>query len=124
METPLLSIRDLAIDFRTDTGNFRAVDGLSLDIPRGKTVAVVGESGSGKSVTAQAILRILPKAARITAGSIVFNDPATTQSTDITELGADSERMRALRGGRIAMIFQEPMTSLSPLHTVGDQVSE
>jgi peptide/nickel transport system ATP-binding protein len=125
MEKPLLSIRDLAIDFRTDSGDFRAVDGLSLDIPRGKTVAVVGESGSGKSVTAQAILRILPKAARISAGSIVFNDPAPPQtSTDITELGSDSERMRALRGGRISMIFQEPMTSLSPLHTVGDQVTE
>jgi peptide/nickel transport system ATP-binding protein len=125
METPLLSIRDLAIDFSTDTGDFRAVDGLSLDIPRGTTVAVVGESGSGKSVTAQAILRILPKVARISAGSIVFTDPAATQSPiDIAELDGDGERMRALRGGRIAMIFQEPMTSLSPLHTVGDQVTE
>ncbi len=63
MDVPLLSIRDLAIDFRLESGNFRAVDGLSLDIPRGKTVALVGESGSGKSVTAQAILRILPKVA-------------------------------------------------------------
>src|ERR671916_179978 len=125
METPLLSIRDLAIDFSTDTGNFRAVDGLSLDIPGGKTVAVVGESGSGKSVTAQAILRILPKVARISAGSIVFTDPAASKAPiDITGLDADGERMRALRGGRIAMIFQEPMTSLSPLHTVGDQVTE
>jgi peptide/nickel transport system ATP-binding protein len=125
METPLLSIRDLVIDFSTDTGNFRAVDGLSVDIPRGKTVAVVGESGSGKSVTAQAILRILPKVARISAGSIVFTDPAAPHAPiDIAELDADGERMRALRGGRIAMIFQEPMTSLSPLHTVGDQVTE
>src|SRR5919112_2259262 len=125
MEPPLLSVRDLAVDFHTDTGDFRAVDGLFLDIPRGKTVAVVGESGSGKSVTAQAILRILPKVARISAGSIVFVDPAAPQSAvDIAELDADGERMRALRGGRIAMIFQEPMTSLSPLHTVGDQVTE
>jgi peptide/nickel transport system ATP-binding protein len=125
METPLLSIRDLVIDFSTDTGNFRAVDGLSLDIPRGKTVAVVGESGSGKSVTAQAILRILPKVARISAGSIVFTDAAAPHAPiDIAELDGDGERMRALRGGRIAMIFQEPMTSLSPLHTVGDQVTE
>jgi peptide/nickel transport system ATP-binding protein len=125
METPLLSVRDLAVDFSTDSGNFRAVDGLSLDIPRGKTVAIVGESGSGKSVTAQAILRILPKVARISGGSIVFNDPANPQSSlDIARLDADGERMRALRGSRIAMIFQEPMTSLSPLHTVGDQVTE
>src|SRR5215211_6284698 len=109
METPLLSIRDLAIDFRTDTGNFRAVDGLSLDIPCGKTVAVVGESGSGKSVTAQAILRILPKVARISDGSIVFAEPAAPQTpVNIAELDAEGERMRALRGARIAMIFQEP----------------
>src|ERR671914_63995 len=125
MEKPLLSIRDLAIDFSTDTGNFRAVDGLSFDVPRGRTVAVVGESGSGKSVTAQAILRILPKVARISTGSIVFTDPAgPKEPVDICDLDADGERMRALRGGRIAMIFQEPMTSLSPLHTVGDQVTE
>ena len=67
METPLLSIRELAVDFQTDAGEFRAVDGLSFDVPGGKTVALVGESGSGKSVTAQAIMRILPKPARISA---------------------------------------------------------
>jgi peptide/nickel transport system ATP-binding protein len=88
-------------------------------------VALVGESGSGKSVTAQAILRILPKAARIGGGSILFDDPTDRQPPlDIVGLDPESERMRDLRGGRIAMIFQEPMTSLSPLHTAGDQVSE
>jgi len=122
---PLLSVRDLSVDFHADTGHFRAVDGLSFDVMRGKTVAVVGESGSGKSVTAQAILRILPKAARIDSGSILFNDPGKSRPAfDIVQLRADGERMRRLRGGRIAMIFQEPMTSLSPLHTIGDQVSE
>ncbi|MFE1602554.1 ABC transporter ATP-binding protein [Methylobacterium sp. ID0610] len=124
MTAPLLSIRDLTVDFSADTGAFRAVDGLSLDVPAGRTVALVGESGSGKSVTAQAILRILPKAARITGGEIRFRDSAARETVDIARLGADSEAMRALRGGRIAMIFQEPMTSLSPLHTVGDQVTE
>ncbi|WP_407522917.1 ABC transporter ATP-binding protein [Methylobacterium oryzisoli] len=124
MTAPLLSIRDLTVDFSADTGNFRAVDGLSLDVPAGRTVALVGESGSGKSVTAQAILRILPKAARISGGRILFTDPAAGRSIDIARLSADSAEMRALRGGRIAMIFQEPMTSLSPLHTVGDQVTE
>jgi peptide/nickel transport system ATP-binding protein len=125
METPLLSIRDLAVDFHTDSGDFRAVDGLSLDIPRGKTVAIVGESGSGKSVTAQAIMRILPKVARISAGTITFSDPLNPQApVDIARLDADGEPMRALRGARMGMIFQEPMTSLSPLHTVGDQVTE
>jgi peptide/nickel transport system ATP-binding protein len=125
LNVPLLSIRDLSIDFKSDVGAFRAVDGLSFDVPKGKTVALVGESGSGKSVTAQAILRILPKVARIGGGSILFDDPANDEPPlDIATLDPEGETVRALRGGRIAMIFQEPMTSLSPLHTVGDQVSE
>src|SRR3954465_29292 len=125
LNVPLLSIRDLSIDFKSDVGAFRAVDGLSFDVPKGKTVALVGESGSGKSVTAQAILRILPKVARIGGGSILFDDPANDEPpVDIAALDPEGETIRALRGGRIAMIFQEPMTSLSPLHTVGDQVSE
>jgi peptide/nickel transport system ATP-binding protein len=125
MEPPLLSLRNLAIEFHSDSGDFRAVDGISFDVPRGKTVALVGESGSGKSVTAQAILRILPKVARIGEGMILFDDPAKSRpAVDIAKLEAESEPMRQLRGGRIAMIFQEPMTSLSPLHTIGDQVSE
>ncbi len=124
MEAPLLSVRQLTVDFSTDAGNFRAVDGLSFDIPPGKTVALVGESGSGKSVTAQAILQILSKKARITNGSILFNDTSSRGSIDIAALQPESETMHSLRGGRIAMIFQEPMTSLSPLHTIGDQISE
>ncbi|MBJ6126273.1 ABC transporter ATP-binding protein [Microvirga splendida] len=124
MEAPILSVRQLTVDFSTDAGNFRAVDGLTFDIPKGRTVALVGESGSGKSVTAQAILQILSKKARITSGSLVFNDPSNGGSVDIAALPAESDTMHALRGGRIAMIFQEPMTSLSPLHTIGDQISE
>src|SRR5690349_10233086 len=124
MEAPLLSVHGLAVDFKTDAGDFRAVDGLTFDIPKGKTVALVGESGSGKSVTAQAILQILSKKARITGGSIVFNDPTNSGAIDIAALQPESDAMHALRGGRIAMIFQEPMTSLSPLHTIGDQISE
>ena len=124
MDEPLLSVRQLTVDFATDSGNFRAVDGLSFDIPKGKTVALVGESGSGKSVTAQAILQILPKQARIGGGAIVFSDPGVGESVDIAGLEAESSAMRHMRGGRIAMIFQEPMTSLSPLHTIGDQISE
>ena len=120
----LLSIRDLTVDFRTEVGTFRALDGASFDIPHGRTVALVGESGSGKSVTAQAILRILPKAARIASGEILFTEPDGGAPVDIAALPADGEAVRQLRGGRIAMIFQEPMTSLSPLHTVGDQVTE
>src|SRR5687767_7985801 len=108
MEAPLLSIRQLAIDFGAEVGGFRAVDGLSFDIPRGRTVALVGESGSGKSVTAQAILRILPKVAKISGGSILFDDPQTADPPiDIAALEAESDAMRDLRGDRIAMIFQE-----------------
>jgi peptide/nickel transport system ATP-binding protein len=124
MEAPILSVRQLTVDFSTDAGDFRAVDGLNFDIPKGKTVALVGESGSGKSVTAQAILQILSKKARITNGSLLFNDPTSKGSIDIAALAAESDAMHSLRGGRIAMIFQEPMTSLSPLHTIGDQISE
>jgi len=120
--SPLLSIRDLAVAFRTESGPFEALHGLSLDVRRGRTLALVGESGSGKSVTAQAILRILPPAAAITRGRILFRDGET--ETDIARLPSEGETMRAIRGQRIAMIFQEPMTCLSPLHTVGDQIGE
>jgi peptide/nickel transport system ATP-binding protein len=121
---PLLSIRDLQVRFTTDSGEFNAIETLSFDIGRARTVALVGESGSGKSVTAQAIMRILPKPAQIMRGSIVLDDPVLDKPVDVTTLDAAGEPMRRLRGGRMAMIFQEPMTSLSPLHTVGDQVTE
>ncbi|MCJ2073678.1 ABC transporter ATP-binding protein [Methylobacterium sp. J-030] len=118
----LLSIRDLAVAFRAEPTPFEALHGLSLDVNRGRTLALVGESGSGKSVTAQAILRILPPSATITRGRILFRDGAA--EVDIARLPAESSTMRAIRGQRIAMIFQEPMTCLSPLHTIGDQIGE
>ena len=113
MDASLLSIRGLAIDFAPDAGAFRAVDGLSFSIPKGKTVALVGESGSGKSVTAQAILRILPKVAKSPRARSSSTIRRTSDAPiDIIALDAEGDDMRALRGGRIAMIFQEPMTSL------------
>ncbi|TXN71227.1 ABC transporter ATP-binding protein [Methylobacterium sp. WL18] len=120
--SPLLSILDLAVTFRTETGPFAALHGLSLDVMRGRTLALVGESGSGKSVTAQAIMGILPRSAAIAGGQILFRDgPA---EIDIARLDTEGSAMRAIRGQRIAMIFQEPMTCLSPLHTIGDQIGE
>ena len=121
----LLEVENLTIDFRVPGGEARAVNGLSFRIPYGKTVALVGESGSGKSVTAQAIMGILPNNARITEGSILFRDPKTPDMVvDIAKLAPNGSDMRALRGGRIAILFQEPMTSLSPVHTIGNQIGE
>ena len=120
----LLSVEDLAVEFRVQTGLVRAVDGVSFRVPPGSTVAIVGESGSGKSTIAQTILGILPQNGRIAAGRILFRDPDGTEAIDIACLDPRGRAMQSLRGGRISMIFQEPMTSLSPVHTIGDQVSE
>jgi peptide/nickel transport system ATP-binding protein len=120
----LLDIRDLKVTFSTPAGPFEAVRGVSFRVPQGGTVALVGESGSGKSVVSQAIMGILPAAGHIAGGQILFSDPKGPGTVDIAALDRDSPAMRAIRGGSISIIFQEPMTSLSPLHTVGDQISE
>jgi len=114
---PLLSIRNLHTFFYTDAGVARSVDGVSLDIAAGETVGLVGESGCGKSVTAMSILRLIRPPGRVEAGSeIVF------EGKDIMGLG--DKELRAIRGARIAMVFQEPMTALNPVFTVGDQIAE
>ncbi|MGE0212832.1 MAG: ABC transporter ATP-binding protein [Parvibaculaceae bacterium] len=121
----LLRVEDLRIRFLLPSGPIEVVKGVSFRVRPGSVVALVGESGSGKSVISQAIMGILPKAGAISGGRIVFNDPARAGvSTDIAALDPDSTDMMKLRGGRIAIIFQEPMTSLSPLHTIGDQIEE
>ncbi len=121
----ILEIDGLTIDFKTDEGSVRAVDGASFTIGNNRTVALVGESGSGKSVIAQAIMGILPESARITGGHIRFHDPAAPGDViDIAGLDRSGPAMRTIRGNRIAIIFQEPMTSLSPIHTIGDQIGE
>jgi oligopeptide/dipeptide ABC transporter ATP-binding protein len=113
----LLRIEDLRVQFHTGAGLVRAVDGVSYDIRRGETLAVVGESGCGKSVTALSILRLLPaQKAEIASGSITF------EGVELTSLPI--ERLRSVRGNDIAMIFQEPMSSLNPVFTVGDQIME
>jgi len=121
----LIEVRDLSIEFDNRGTMIPALDRISFGIQPGSTVALVGESGSGKSVTAQAILGILPKTAHITSGEILFAAPGSTRApVDVTRLDPDGAAIRAIRGRHISMIFQEPMVSLSPLHTVGDQVSE
>ncbi|WP_422369338.1 dipeptide ABC transporter ATP-binding protein [Pelagibius sp.] len=121
----LLHIRDLRISFDLPEGRLQAVRGVNFRVPAGRTVALVGESGSGKSVVSQAIMGILPRSAAIDSGRILLNDPATADEViDIASLNPDSQQMRDIRGSRISIIFQEPMTSLSPVHTVGNQICE
>jgi peptide/nickel transport system ATP-binding protein len=113
----LLSIENLRTYFYTESGIARAVDGVSFRIEAGETVGLVGESGCGKSVTALSILRLIGAPGRIEPGSVV-----RFEGKDLLQLGA--EEIRRIRGNRIAMIFQEPMTALNPVFTVGDQIAE
>jgi len=115
-EAPLLSVRDLTVAFDTRRGSFEAVSGVSFDVRSGRTLGVVGESGSGKSVTAMALMRLLPDSARVTAGQVRFG---------ARDLGPLSDReMQSIRGRGIAMVFQDPMASLNPILTIGWQVME
>jgi len=134
----LLEVSDLKTYFFLDEGTVRAVDGADLQIRRGHTVGVVGESGCGKSVTAQSILRIVPPPGRIVEGRILFHrlhldrllqgDGSTVGEmvdvVDLTALDPRGTEIRSIRGAEIAMVFQEPMTSLSPVHTIGNQIME
>jgi len=114
---PLLRIRDLVVGFQTDDGFVRAVDGVSLDVPRGKTLGVVGESGCGKTVTAFSVMRLLPHPqGRILGGQILFEGRDLAQATP--------EEMHHVRGARIGMVFQEPLSALNPVQTIGRQLSE
>ena len=112
----LLSIRGLTTRFRTTEGVVHAVNGIDLDLTAGETLALVGESGCGKSVTASSILRLIPPPGEIAAGQILF------EGNDL--LAASEEEMRRIRGNRIAMVFQEPMTSLNPVFRIGRQIGE
>jgi peptide/nickel transport system ATP-binding protein len=117
MSEPLLSVRDLTTAFHTEAGVLRAVDEVSFDVPAGRTLAVVGESGCGKSVTALSVMRLVPiPPGEIQGGRIDFS------GKNLLEL--PEREMRAVRGDRISMIFQEPMTSLNPVYTVGSQIAE
>ncbi len=116
MATPLLAVRGLSTRFRTERGELTAVDDVSFTLEAGQTLAIVGESGSGKSVTALSLLRLIPPPGRICGGEILF------EGQDLLKLS--DRAMRAIRGNRIAMIFQEPMSSLNPSLTVGLQIAE
>src|SRR3954463_12315063 len=120
----MLEIEDLETYFYTHDGVVRAVDGVTLDIKPGETLGLVGESGCGKSVTAHSILRLLPKKISTIAGGRVWFRRRDGDLIDLTTIAPEGELIRGIRGNEIAMIFQEPMTSLSPMHTIGDQITE
>jgi peptide/nickel transport system ATP-binding protein len=120
---PVLVVQDLVTHFPVRNGVVKAVDGVSFEVARGKTLCIVGESGSGKSVTARSILQIVDAPGRIISGSITLTRPDGSL-TDLATLDPRGKAIRKVRGAEIAMIFQEPMSSLSPVHTVGDQIME
>jgi peptide/nickel transport system ATP-binding protein len=127
---PLLEIKDLRVSFPLEEGMVQAVAGVNLKIFPGQVVGVVGESGCGKTVTAQSILRIIPPPGRIDSGQILFRAPGQTENgagdhvVDIARLDSKDEALRQIRGNDIAMIFQEPMSAFSPVHTIGSQIME
>jgi oligopeptide/dipeptide ABC transporter ATP-binding protein len=121
LDSSILRIRDLAVGFQTDAGLLRAVDGVSLDVHRGKTLGIVGESGCGKSVTAFSVMRLLPQPyGKILGGRIEFDDGGRT----LDLANASSEEMQRIRGNSIGMVFQEPLSALNPVQTIGRQLSE
>jgi peptide/nickel transport system ATP-binding protein len=127
----LLEVEDLKTYFFLDEGTVRAVDGASFSLRRGETLGVVGESGCGKSITARSILRIVRPPGRIAGGKILWHRTVSDDDTkgrpeilDLTSLEAQGNEMRRIRGGEIAMVFQEPMSSFSPVHTIGNQIME
>jgi peptide/nickel transport system ATP-binding protein len=128
--TPLLSVHNLKTYFPQDEGTVKAVDGVSFDLYPGRTLGIVGESGCGKSITARSILRIVDRPGRIIEGQILFRRQKVATGAhndmvvDLAQLAPYGEDIRAIRGAEIALIFQEPMSSFSPVHTIGNQLVE
>ena len=125
----LLEIKDLRVSFPLDEGTVRAVEGVDLTIRRGEVLGVVGESGCGKSITAHSILRIIPQPGRIDSGQILFHPPGASGTNengvvDLAKFNPTGPEIRNIRGKDIAMIFQEPMSSFSPVHTIGSHIEE
>jgi len=118
---PLVSVVDLKVHFGTDEGVVRAVDGVTFDVPRGRTLCLVGESGSGKSISGRALMNLLPSGGRIAGGSVTYRGRAG-EAIEISALDPRGRLIRSLRGKDISLISQEPMAALSPVHTIGQQI--
>src|SRR5690606_4694880 len=126
-DEPLLRVKELQTHFFTREGIVRAVDGATFDVYPGKTLGIVGESGCGKSVAAKSILRIVDEPGRVVDGSILYSyvdEAGRFRQEDLVALKPTGQTMRSIRGGEISMIFQEPMSSFSPVHTIGNQLRE
>jgi len=121
---PILSVRDLQVHFMLNEGTVRAVDGASFDVQMGRTLGIVGESGCGKSVTTRALLQIIDPPGQIVGGSLYYRPDESDRVLDLAKVDAEGPEMDSIRGGDIGLIFQEPMTSFSPVHTVGNQIME
>jgi oligopeptide/dipeptide ABC transporter ATP-binding protein len=128
---PLVEVKNLHVEFDVRAGVVKAVDGLTMTINRGKTLGVIGESGCGKSVTARAILNMIPKPGKITNGEIIYHRRVSKNGhgqmddiLDLTKTEPDGKVIRSIRGGEIGMIFQEPMSSLTPVYTAGTHIHE
>lgn len=119
----ILEVRNLKTHFYTDDGTLKAVDGVDFVIPAHKTIGIIGESGSGKSVTARSIMQIIPPPGKIVSGEMLFKT-SQNETIDLAQLNPRGDKVRKIRGKEISMVFQEPMTSLSPVHTVGSQIIE
>ena len=131
MNEPLIEVKNLRVEFDVRAGVVKAVDGLTMTINRGKTLGVIGESGCGKSVTARAILNMIPKPGKITNGEIIYHRRVSKNGhgqmddiLDLTKTEPDGKTIRSIRGGEIGMIFQEPMSSLTPVYTAGAHIHE
>ena len=125
--TPVLTVRDLKTYFFQEEGTVKAVDGLSFDVYPRQILGIVGESGCGKSVTARSILRIVERPGRIVAGEILLRRNGGSEQeaqVSLTDLDANGREMRSIRGAEVSLVFQEPMTSFSPVHTLGNQIME
>jgi len=123
MSNPILDVRHLSIEFATKAEVVRAVKDVSFTLAPGETVGIVGESGSGKSVTSLAVMGLLPLTAKVT-GEILFHNPRTPNANPVNLLALSPDKRRTYRGGVISMVFQEPLTSLNPVYSCGEQVVE